>query len=208
MEEIVTNENGQVSPISLEYNDYRDELKQMYFLGVSDDNISIMSSFNVLKDAGVCINQVAAVKNGEETSLETTMRHRPIKSMEFEYNDVFINSFLEPMLLDYIDINEVTNINSLVNVDEKTNMASINIDAPNNNSLSINGLSIDVANKLANYVTIKMLGSEMTDEKAYQFTKKLPNENGIGNTSILIAVLFLIGLTTIGTIYFTIMANR
>ena len=82
IETIAVDENGRVEAVSIDYNDYRNELVSGYKMTTS--NNSIISTFSVINNK--CIhNFIVRDLNGKEQSR---------KERTFDYNNNFIDSFL------------------------------------------------------------------------------------------------------------------
>ena len=95
IETIAVDENGRVEAVSIDYNDYRNELVSGYKMTTS--NNSIISTFSVINNK--CIhNFIVRDLNGKEQSR---------KERTFDYNNNFIDSFLLPMIKDYDRENKI-----------------------------------------------------------------------------------------------------
>ena len=72
-------------------------------------------------------------------------------------------------------------------------------------SLIIENIDMDLASKLSDLVYIKDSSNpNLTDSNTL---KQVYNEHGIGNISVIVLTILLIGMTIIGTIFFTIIKN-
>ena len=92
---ISTDNRGNVDPISLEYNEYRNDLNKIY--STTTDENSLVSKFVV--ENGKCIHTLVVKYSNGTVSTE--------KSHIFDYTDNFKNGFLFPMLEDYNKYNAI-----------------------------------------------------------------------------------------------------
>ncbi len=186
VETIAVDNNGQVKPISLDYNEYRTSLNQLYSLSTTDN--SIISTFSV--DNLKCTNTV---------TLKTNTTEEVKKQGEFEYNNDFIDNFLVPVVTDYNTYNQIFSSNIEILDENKANFVAR---TNKNDSLIIMGIDMAVANRFKDLVTAKENNIEVIDSRSNI------NQKGISNFLVIILTIFAIGMTLVGTIFFTIMANR
>lgn len=183
LETVSVDPMGQVDPISLEYNEYRNELVQMYQNSTEDD--SIISSFYVQGEK--CIHTLT-VRFADGTEPKTQQR-------EFDYTNNFKNDFLVPMVEDYTHHNEV--FDSSTEVIDKNNCNFI-ARTNKNDSLCISSIDIEFANQLRDLLPKQ----EIAVSKGKQLVKL--DTKGIGNYLVIILTVIAIGMTLAGTIFFTI----
>lgn len=186
VETIAVDDNGQVKPISIDYNEYRNSLNQLYSLSTADN--SIISTFSV--DNSKCTNTV---------TLKTSTTEEVKKQGEFEYNNDFIENFLVPVVTDYNNYNQIFSSNIEILDEDKANFI---VRTNKNDSLIIMGIDMAVANRFKDLVTVKENNVEVIDSRTNI------NQKGISNFLVIILTIFAIGMTLVGTIFFTIMANR
>lgn len=190
-ETISIDNNGNVDPISIEYNEYRDDLNKIYTT-TSPEN-SLISKFIV--DQNKC-NHILIAKYANGTS-------RVELSKEFEYNDNFKEKFLIPMLEEYNNYNSIFDDGVVV---KENSLATFTARTKDNDSLIIENIDMTLASRLSDIVYVKDSNNpNLTDSKSL---KSIYNEKGIGNIAVMILTAILIGMTFIGTVYFTIMSNR
>lgn len=188
---ISTDNMGNVDPISLEYNEYRNDLNKIYTT-TTDEN-SLISKFIVENDK--CIHTLIVKYSNGTVSTE--------KSHIFEYTDNFKNGFLFSMLDDYNKYNTIFDDGVII---KDNSLATFTARTKDNDSLIIENIDMDLASKLSDLVYIKDSGNpNLTDSNTL---KQVYNEDGIGNISVIVLTILLIGMTIVGTIFFTIMANK
>ena len=188
---ISTDKRGHVDPISLEYNEYRNDLNKIY--STTTDENSLVSKFIV--ENGKCIHTLVVKYSNGTVSTE--------KSHIFDYTDNFKNGFLFPMLEDYNKYNAIFDDGVLI---KDNSLATFTARTKDNDSLIIENIDMDLASKLSDLVYIKDSNNpNLTDSNTL---KQVYNEHGIGNVSVIILTIMLIGMTVVGTIFFTIMANK
>ena len=188
---ISTDNMGNVDPISLEYNEYRNDLNKIY--STTTDENSLISKFVV--ENGKCVHTLIVKYSNGTVSTE--------KSHIFEYTDNFKNGFLFPMLEDYNKYNAIFDDGVII---KDNSLATFTARTKDNDSLIIENIDMDLASKLSDLVYIKDSSNpNLTDSNTL---KQVYNEHGIGNISVIVLTILLIGMTIIGTIFFTIMANK
>lgn len=188
---ISTDNMGNVDPISLEYNEYRNDLNKIY--STTTDENSLISKFVV--ENGKCVHTLIVKYSNGTVSTE--------KSHIFEYTDNFKNGFLFPMLEDYNKYNAIFDDGVII---KDNSLATFTARTKDNDSLIIENIDMDLASKLSDLVYIKDSSNpNLTDSNTL---KQVYNEHGIGNVSVIILTIVLIGMTVVGTIFFTIMANK
>ena len=117
--------------------------------------------------------------------------------------DNFKNGFLFPMLEDYNKYNAIFDDGVVI---KDNSLATFTARTKDNDSLIIENIDMDLASKLSDLVYIKDSNNpNLTDSNTL---KQVYNEHGIGNVSVIILTIMLIGMTVVGTIFFTIMANK
>lgn len=186
VETIAVDDNGQVKPISIDYNEYRNSLNQLYSLSTTDN--SIISTFSI--DNLKCTNTV---------TLKTSITEEVKKQGEFEYNNDFIENFFVPVVTDYNNYNQIFSSNIEILDEDKANFVAR---TNKNDSLIIMGIDMELANRFKDLVTVKENNVEVIDSRTNI------NQKGISNFLVIILTIFAIGMTLVGTIFFTIMANR
>lgn len=190
-EAVSIDHNGQVDPVSIEYNEYRDDLNKIYTT-TSQEN-SLISKFVIDKDK---CNHVLIAKYANGTS-------RVELSKEFEYNENFKENFLIPMLQEYNNYNSIFDDGVVV---KENSLATFTARTKDNDSLIIENIDMTLASKLSDIVFVKDANNpNLVDSRSL---KRIYDEKGIGNISVIILTALLIGITFIGTIFFTIMSNR
>lgn len=182
-ETISVDANGQIDPISMEYNEYRNKLVEMYSTSTEDN--SVISSFNVQGD--VC-EHILTVRFADGTAPIT-------RKKEFAYTDNFKNNFILPMVEDYNSHNNV--FDSSTEVIDKNNCNFI-ARTSKNDSLCLSNIDIDLANKLRD-----LLPKQEIEASKPKTLMKL-DKKGIGNYLVIILTVIAIGMTLAGTIFFTI----
>lgn len=188
---ISTDNMGNVDPISLEYNEYRNDLNKIY--STTTDENSLISKFIV--ENGKCVHTLIVKYSNGTVSTE--------KSHIFEYTDNFKNGFLFPMLEDYNKYNAIFDDGVII---KDNSLATFTARTKDNDSLIIENIDMDLASKLSDLVYIKDSSNpNLTDSNTL---KQVYNEHGIGNISVIVLTILLIGMAIIGTIFFTIMANK
>ena len=166
------------------YNEYRNELNKMYN-NTTEDN-SLISSFIV--EGNRCRHTLIVKFSDGHNEIS--------KSREFEYNDNFKNEFLLPVVIDYNKYNKVFDSRIEVISDDKSSFI-----AKTNENDALNIINIDV--EFANKIMDSLPKQELSINQSKQLMK-LPNEKGIGNFLVIILTIIAIGMTVVGTIFFTI----
>lgn len=188
--EITTDEFGNVKEISLEYNEYQNELNKIY--SITNDDNSIISVFSVLDN--ICNHNLMIKYNSGVTSNE--------KNKDFEYNNDFKENFLIPMVEDYVKYNKVLNDRIEIN-DDKVSLIVNNI---HNDTLIIKNIDEVLATKLSDI--IKTNNIDNTNIIDSNEIKRELHQKGVGNTLVIVLVLILILLVIAGIIFFTVMNNK
>lgn len=188
VETITVNDNGEVEEISLDYNEYRNDLNKMY-ANTTEDN-SLISSFIINGDKCRHTLTVKFSDGHDEVS----------KSREFDYNENFKEKFLVPVVEDYNKYNSVFDSSIEVIDDNNTNFIAR---TKENDCLNIINIDAGFANKLRDLLPKQ----DIVVSKPKQLMK-MPNERGIGNYLVIILTVLAVGMTLVGTIFFTIMANK
>lgn len=188
---ISVDNSGKVDPISLEYNEYRKDLNKIY--ATTTDENSLVSKFII--ENGKCNHTLVIKYSNGTVSTE--------KSHVFDYTENFKNDFLAPMLEDYNKYNTIFDDSVVI---KDNSLATFTARTKDNDSLIIENINMDVASKLSDLVKRKdNTNPNLTDSNTI---KQVYNEHGLGNTSVIILTIILIGMTVIGTIFFTVMANK
>lgn len=182
-ETISVDANGQIDPISMEYNEYRNKLVEIY--STSTEENSVISSFNVQGD--MC-EHILTIRFADGTNPIT-------RKKEFAYTDNFKNDFILPMVEDYNSHNNV--FDSSTEVIDRKNCNFI-ARTSKNDSLFISNIDIEFANKLKD-----LLPKQEIEVSKSKTLMKL-DKKGIGNYLVIILTVIAIGMTLVGTIFFTI----
>lgn len=182
-ETISVDANGQIDPISMEYNEYRNKLVEIY--STSTEENSVISSFNVQGD--MC-EHILTIRFADGTNPIT-------RKKEFAYTDNFKNDFILPMVEDYNSHNNV--FDSSTEVIDRKNCNFI-ARTSKNDSLCISNIDIEFANKLKD-----LLPKQEIEVSKSKTLMKL-DKKGIGNYLVIILTVIAIGMTLVGTIFFTI----
>lgn len=188
VETITVDENGQVQPISLDYNEYRNSLNKIYQLSTS--NNSLILNFSIVD--GICKNTVILK--------QPTLQEEVKKSGEFAYNKGFIDSFLIPTIEDYNRFNQIFSSNIEILDGDKANFV---VRTNKNDCLIVMGIDMTLANRLKDLVTLKEDKVSIVDSRS-----DISNQKGISNYLVIILTIIAIGMTLVGTIFFTIMSNK
>lgn len=183
IEMIAVDINGNVDPISLEYNDYRDDLNKMY--EASTDENSFISSFVVQDDKCIHTMMVKFMDGSSEKKV----------GREFDYNKSFQEDFLVPVVEDFNRHNGT--FDSSIEVIDNDH-ANFIVRSQDNDCLCISNIDISFANRLRDLLPKQ----EIAASSPKQLVKI--NEKGIGNYLVIILTIVAIGMTLAGTIFFTI----
>ncbi len=175
--EISLDKDGNIDPISMEYNEYRSDLNKIY--KATADNNSIVSKFSINNDK--CIHELKIKYTNGTESIE--------KQHTFLFDEDFINVFLIPMINDYSNYNNVITHNIVLNSNGK-NMKFI-VQTKERDLLEIDNIEMDCANKFMN------LFKKNNDE-----ISTIKNEKGTSN--ILFILLVLIALAVVIGVIITI----
>lgn len=185
--EISVDDSGNVDPISMEYNEYRSDLNAIY--RATSSNNSIVSKFIIDNDK--CRHELKIKYDNGQESLE--------KQEEFDYKNEFVDTFLIPMIEDYNKYNHITSRNIILNKDGKTTRFVAH--TSDNDLLEIDNIDLNTSNKFIELLKAK--NAVNTDNNIEKI-----NQKGISNALTIILTMVMIGITFIGTIFFTIMANK
>ena len=176
VETIAVDSNGNVDPISIEYNKYRDDINNVYQTNL--DGSLIISEFTV--DKNTCNHSMVVRKlNGDR---------KEVLNNTFSYSDGFRKNFLIAVLKDFSSRDEILDFSL---IQKENNVVDISIINKDNNTLEIKNIDTKTANQLKNMVTDSP-------------NKLNNNQKGIGNYLAIILTIVLITIILIGIIYFTI----
>lgn len=176
VETIAVDSNGNVDPISIEYNKYRDDINNVYQTNL--DGSLIISEFTV--DKNTCNHSMVVRKlNGDR---------KEVLNNTFSYSDGFRKNFLIAVLKDFSSRDEILDFSL---IQKENNVVDISIISKDNNTLEIKNIDTKTANQLKNMVTDSP-------------NKLNNNQKGIGNYLAIILTIVLITIILIGIIYFTI----
>lgn len=177
-----------VQPQQLDYNEYRKSLSSFYSISNSDN--SLILTFIV-----------DHIKCRSTLSLKNPNGQEDIKlSGEFAYNNEFIENMLIPSIYEYNQYNQIFSSNIEILDGDRANFVAR---TSNNDSIIVMGIDMALANRLKDMVTIKEENREPVD-----VIGSVPNQKGISNYLVIILTMITIGMTLIGTIFFTIMSNK
>lgn len=185
---VTTTGNIPVQPQQMDYNEYRKSLSSFYSISNSDNSL-------------VLTFIVDHIKCRSTLSLKSPNGQEDIKlSGEFAYNNEFIENMLVPSIHEYNQYNQIFSSNIEILDGDRANFVAR---TSNNDSLIVMGIDMALANRLKDMVTIKETVKEPVD-----VIGSIPNQKGISNYLVIILTMVTIGMTLIGTIFFTIMANK
>ncbi len=186
IEVIAVNEDGKVNELSLDYNEYRNNLDMLYKTSTLEN--SIISTYSIIEN--ICKHTI--------TINESSSKQENQEVKTFEYNSNFINNFLIPMVQDYNRLNEIFTSNIEILDEHKANFIAR---TKKNDSLIIIGISIELANMFKDIVTKKdFLQSNKPMKKI--------NNKGISNTLVIFLTVLAIGMLLIGIVLFLRMTNK
>lgn len=181
VETIAVNEFGKVDEISLDYNEYRNNLTAIY--KITNKKNSIISEY--LIDGDTCKHKL-------------TIKHAPgieetpaIKT--FEYNENFIESFLVSMVEDYAKYNNVFKSTIEMLDDGKANFIAR---TEENDSLIIKGITDEYANMFKDMLTKNDNQTDIVDKTTF-------NNKGISNYLVIILTIVTIGIALAGMVVFS-----
>lgn len=176
VETIAIDSNGNVDPISIEYNKYRDDINNIYQTNL--DGSLITSEFTV--DEDICNHSMVVRKlNGDR---------KEVLNNTFSYSDGFRKNFLTSILKDFSSKDEILDFNL---IQKENNISDFSIINKDNNMLEIKNIDTETANRLKNLITDNP-------------NKLNNNQKGIGNYLAIGLTILLISIIIIGIIYFTI----
>lgn len=176
VETIAVDSNGNVDPISIEYNKYRDDINNVYQTNL--DGSLIISEFTV--DKNTCNHSMVVRKlNGDR---------KEVLNNTFSYSDGFRKNFLTAVLKDFSSRDEILEFSL---IQKENNTSNILIISKDNNTLEIKNIDTKTANQLKNLITNRP--NNLNN-----------NQKGIGNYLVIILTILLITIILIGIIYFTI----
>lgn len=180
--------NVPVQEKQMDYNEYRKSLSSFYSISNSDN--SLILTFIVDN-----------IKCRSTLSLKSPNGQEDIKlSGEFAYNNEFIENMLIPSINEYNQYNQIFSSNIEILDGDRANFVAR---TSNNDSIIVMGIDMALANRLKDIVTIKEEKLESVD-----VIGSMPNQKGISNYLVIILTMITIGMTLVGTIFFTIMANK
>lgn len=190
IETLTTNENNQSNSIEVEYREYRNELNNIYCTTTEEN--SVISEFII--DQNKCRHTL--------TIRQLDGNRNILLNREFDFHDQFKKQFIIPMIEDYNKYNAIfdSNISSSQN-----DLVNFTIRTKENDTLTIQNMDMDLASKLNDVLYAKKVETPTPkDHSSIMGT----NDKGIGNTFVIILTILLIGMTLVGTIFFTIMSNK
>ncbi len=153
VEVIAVDSNGMVDEKSIDYNEYRDELKSFY-RRTNIEN-SVISTFSFNNDS--CKHVLVVKENSKE---------RVIKEKIFKYDESFINNFLAPMVEDYKKENFVFDSKIEILGENQSNLI---IRTKLNDSLIFLGGRVELSKKL----------NDIVSKKSVNLEDKNTNERGV-----------------------------
>lgn len=174
----------------IEYNEYRNELNNIYCTTTEEN--SVISEFIVDNDKcnhTITMRQLNGTKN-------------VLLSREFDYTNQFKEVFLVAMIEDYNKYNSIFDSNVTAGQNDFVNFT---IRTRENDTLIIKNIDMDLASKLNDILYEKKVETPVPQDSS---TLMGTNDRGIGNTFVIILTILLVGLTLVGTIFFTIMSNK
>lgn len=190
VETITTTNTNIKDSTTIEYNEYRNELNNIYCTTTEEN--SVISEF---------------VVEGNQCSHTITMRQlngtrNILLSRQFDYTNQFKEVFLVSMIEDYNKYNSIFDSNVTAGQNDFVNFT---IRTKENDTLIIKNIDMDLASKLNDILYEKKVETPAPQDSS---TLMGANDRGIGNTFVIILTILLIGLTLVGTIFFTIMSNK
>lgn len=174
VEVITLDKDGQIDPISFEYNNYRNELNKIY--STTTEEKSILSDFIINNDKCTHILTIRQLNGKRDVLL----------NKEFDYDNSFKENFLPLMLSDFNNYNKISDINIL---DSDNNLVIFTARTKENDILNIKYINKEMAIKLNNVI------------HPVNKVINIKNSKGIGNTFIIVMSILIIGVILIGTIY-------
>lgn len=185
---VTTTGNIPVQSQQMDYDEYRKSLSSFYSISNSDNSL-------------VLTFIVDHIKCRSTLSLKNPNGQEDIKlSGEFAYNNEFIENMLVPAIKEYNEYNQIFSSNIEILDGDRANFVAR---TSNNDSIIVMGIDMALANRLKDIVTIKEEKLESVD-----VIGSMPNQKGISNYFVIILTMITIGMTLVGTIFFTIMANK
>lgn len=182
VETIAIDSNGEVDPISIEYNKYRDKINKIY--QANTDGSILVSEFEI--NGNTCEHSVIVRKlNGDKNIL---------LSNTFLYDDGFRKNFLTAVLKDFSSTNEIVDYD-LVN--KENSMVDFSVRTKENNIFNIKNIDVETGENLNNFIANENDSNNLNS-----------NQKGIGNYLAIGLTILLISIILIGTIYFTIKAAK
>lgn len=190
IETVPASENNQISSLEVEYREYLGELNNIYCTTTEEN--SVISEFII--DQNKCRHTL--------TIRQLDGNRNILLNREFDFNDQFKTQFLIPMIEDYNKYNTIfdSNISSGQN-----DLVNFTIRTKENDTLTIQNMDMDLASKLNDVLYAKKVETPVPKDHS---TIIGTNDKGIGNTFVIILTILLIGMTLVGTIFFTIMSNK
>lgn len=185
-----SNTNNLQDSMMIEYNEYRSELNNIYCTTTEEN--SLISEFIVEENQcnhTITMRQLNGTKN-------------ILLSRTFDYTNQFKEVFLIAMIEDYNKYNSIFDSNVTVGQNDFVNFT---VRTKENDTLIIKNIDMDLASKLNDILYEKKVETPAPQNSG---TLMGTNDRGIGNTFVIILTIFLIGLTLVGTIFFTIMSHK
>ncbi len=189
---VATDYNGQVSKQALLYSHEKNELSKLTKLTTKDN--SFVFSFSV--ENSICHEEILKIDEKKERQL--------LRKQDFYYNTELKTGIIEPILEEWVKVNHIT----VAEVSESSiapNLRDYKATTINNDMIMVLGIDSDYASYLSNLVVDQKEDEKMATGEETVLLQV--DEKGVGNTLMILIVLLLIGITLIGTIFFTIM-NR
>lgn len=182
--------NTQEEATRIEYKEYRDELNSIYCTTTEEN--SVISEFVVDNDQ---CNHTLTIRqlNGSRNIL---------LNREFDFNDQFKEDFLIDMIKDYNKYNSIFDSNVTIGQHDLVNFT---VRTKENDTLIIKNIDMDLASKLNDILYAKKVETPSSKHLNETISN---NDRGIGDTFVIILTILLIGLTLVGTIFFSIMSNK
>lgn len=169
------------------YDEYRQALNQLYSTSTQENSLILTFIVDNLK-----CKSTLSMKSAD-------LQENIIKSGEFPYSMELAEKLLVPVIVDYNKYNKVFSSNIEILDGDRANFIAR---TSNNDSVIIMGIDMTLANRLKDIVTIK------AEQGQKDSVSDVSNQKGISNYLVIILTMLTIGLTLVGTIFFTIMSNK
>lgn len=169
------------------YDEYRQALNQLYSTSTQENSLILTFIVDNLK-----CKSTLSMKSAD-------LQENIIKSGEFPYSVELAEKLLVPVIVDYNKYNKVFSSNIEILDGDRANFIAR---TSNNDSVIIMGIDMTLANRLKDIVTIK------EEQGQKDFVSNVSNQKGISNYLVIILTMLTIGITLVGTIFFTIMSNK